>query len=329
MPAKVERCVTDFMSSERNIQKWPDEEKRRSAAYAICNAAIMADPLKGYLFSTEGFAFEDGKPVWLHLLPYGSFSHPVYGDIDITDGKVSNFVKNFKKNVRGIMLDIDYAHKNDAAKGGKAAGWIVGLDQRDDGLWGLVSLTGEARKEVEDGAWKYMSAEYQDSWVDAKGASHVDVLFGASLTNRPFMKELSPINLDEFELTEEDELEAYTLLDEDNNEYVDPVELEVKHFRDIPVSERREHPKGDFAGSGMSFPIFKCEDVTAAFHALGLTNQNKDQVRSRIISIARRKGFTRCLPESVRAEEFLKGLEEHQGLTPFQTKLLALVERQG
>ena len=313
MPPKVERCVTDFMSNPRNVQKWPDEDKRRSAAYAICNAAIQGGDLRGYIIDlSDSIELVDGeKPTWVHLLPYGEYDHPTFGTINIDDSKVNHFIRNFKKNVRGIMLDIDFSHKSDPAKGHKAAGWIIQLDKRDTGLWGLVSWTGEARKEIVDGAWKYMSVEYQDEWTDSQGTVHEDVLLGAGLTNRPYMKTLSPINFSEldFDLEEEDDMKAHTELAEDDPEFIDPADYETKAFRDIPVSERRQHPASDFAGAGMSFPIFKCEDVTAAFHALGLTSQNRDQVRSRIISIARRKGFTRCLPESVRADEFLAGLE--------------------
>ena len=104
------------------------------------------------------------------------------------------------------------------------------------------------------------------------------------------------------------EMFTHALMEETDPEYIDPVELGIKEFRDIPIKTRRKMPSSDFAGAGTSFPIQKCEDVRAAFHALGLTKQNRSQVRSRIISIAKRKGFTNCLPASVRADEFMDEL---------------------
>jgi hypothetical protein len=44
-----------------------------------------------------------------------------------------------------------------------------------------------------------MSIDYDDEWCDGKGNCFDDVLFGAALTNRPFMKDLNPINLMELE----------------------------------------------------------------------------------------------------------------------------------
>src|SRR5262245_14022752 len=140
MPPKVEACVADFMSAPRNVKKWPDATKRKQAAFAICNAAIKQGEVHhGYVTALEGIVFADDAPnSWVHLLPYGDFLHDVWGQIKITPEKVGNMVRNFKDKVRGQMLDFDYAHKRDNAKGGKAAGWIIALDQREDGLWGLV-----------------------------------------------------------------------------------------------------------------------------------------------------------------------------------------------
>jgi hypothetical protein len=354
------------MTKPANKTKWPDEKKRRSAAFAICNSAIMSDGHRGYVIDlADSIGLAEGDKTWVHLVRYGEFDHPVFGMLDMSKEKIGNFVKNFRKNVRGVMLDIDYTHKSDQAKGNKAAGWIISLDQRADGLWGQVSWTGEALKEVKDGAWKYMSIEFADEWCDAQGSCYDDVLFGAALTNRPFMKGLSPINFAELDngafeqpegkYSQEDshyrsasdsmyrcancaffqpnssscmvvdgeigadmtsdyfkpmnrELFSHALMEEDNPEFVDPVELGIKEFRDIPMKTRKSMPSGDFAGSGTSFPIQKCADVRAAFHALGLTKQNSAQVRSRIISIAKRKGFTSCLPATVKADEFMDEL---------------------
>jgi hypothetical protein len=56
----------------------------------------------------------------------------------------------------------------------------------------------------------------------------------------------------------------------------------------------------DFAGPDRSFPIVTQADVSDAFHSLGRTKHNKDAVRAKIISIAKRKGFK--LPDSASKE---------------------------
>lgn len=81
-------------------------------------------------------------------------------------------------------------------------------------------------------------------------------------------------------------------------------------YLELPVYERFISQKtrdaadtGDFAGKGRSFPILKPADVSAALHSIGRAgdgNYSSDALRSRIKSIAKRKGFT--LPDSLKGE---------------------------
>ena len=71
--------------------------------------------------------------------------------------------------------------------------------------------------------------------------------------------------------------------------------------RFISKGERDKADPGDFAGKGKSFPILKPGDVGAAVHAMGRAgskNYGMSGLKSRIISIARKKGWTSHLPKS-------------------------------
>jgi Mu-like prophage I protein len=93
-----------------------------------------------------------------------------------------------------VALALDFDHRGDVAKGGKAAGWIDYAEVRSDGLWLNVNFTAEALAEVRAGAWRYLSPEFAPSWADPRtGVVHTDVLMGAALTNRPFLRDLAPI----------------------------------------------------------------------------------------------------------------------------------------
>lgn len=96
---------------------------------------------------------------------------------------------------------------------------------------------------------------------------------------------------------------------------IDPVTF--KTLRDIPQSERDKMPASDFAGPGQSFPIRTQADVDAASHLVGKA-ANPDAVKKRIISIAKRKGFT--IPEAwqTRSAMSLAKLKERV-LTLFDT----------
>jgi phage I-like protein len=97
--------------------------------------------------------------------------------------------------IRGADLDIDYDHKE---KGGEAAGWVQAAEGRDDGLWLTVKWTKRAWDAIKAGEWRYFSPEYVDEWKDPKTQQvHKDVLFGGGLTNRPFFRDILPLNMSE------------------------------------------------------------------------------------------------------------------------------------
>jgi hypothetical protein len=146
-----------------------------------------------YVLDISGDTLAEKGLTWLHTMPIGKKEHPVYGVLDFTKKRLQRFADNVKNRVRKIDLDVDYEHKGDVAKGGKAAGWIRDSEVRDDGLWIGVEFTDTAKKEIKAGEWKYLSPEFHDEWTDADGNTFKDVLFGAALTNRPYLKDLLPI----------------------------------------------------------------------------------------------------------------------------------------
>jgi hypothetical protein len=138
----------------------------------------------------------DSTARWIQAMPLGSYDHPVYGEIQITPDRVKEFAQNVKEGVRGQELDIDYDHKTN---GGEAAGWVKDAEDRGpDGLWLLVEWTKKAFQQLKDKAYRYFSPEYNDEWTHPKtGVTHKNVLFGGAITNRPFLKDIVPINLSE------------------------------------------------------------------------------------------------------------------------------------
>jgi hypothetical protein len=79
--------------------------------------------------------------------------------------------------------------------------------------------------------------------------------------------------------------------------------IEVR--RDIPQAERDAMDAADFAGKDRSFPINRPEDVAAAASSLGRAgddNYGSDELKARIIAIAKRKGpaYVAQLPDAWR-----------------------------
>jgi phage I-like protein len=138
---------------------------------------------------------DEGEAKWVHALSLGPFEHPLYGEENITEDRVKRFAQSVKDRVRGVDPDIDYEHKRNTDE---AAGWVKDAEARTDGLWVLVEWTKSASAKIKDKAYRYFSAEYADEWEDPKTkVKHQDVVVGGALTNRPFLKDLVPINLSE------------------------------------------------------------------------------------------------------------------------------------
>lgn len=146
----------------------------------------------GYWVDLASKQFDDAS--WVHALPVGKYEHPVYGSMDFTPDRIQRFADSVRTKVRGVDLDIDYDHK---ALDGKAAGWVKDADARPDGLYLQVDWTSPAAEALRQKEYRYFSPEFDDEWTDAAGKVHQDVLFGGALTNRPFLKNLLPINLSE------------------------------------------------------------------------------------------------------------------------------------
>jgi hypothetical protein len=126
------------------------------------------------------------------------YEHPVYGTLEFSLDRLKRFAANVKDKVRGIDPDVDFDHKEHS---GKAAGWIKDAVVKPEGLFVQVDWTTAAADAIRAGEYRYFSPEFDDEWTDQHGVKHEDVLFGGALTNRPFLKDLLPVNLSEITTT--------------------------------------------------------------------------------------------------------------------------------
>jgi len=134
---------------------------------------------------------------WVQAWRYSSWDHPVYGKVEVTPELVQEFKGHLDSNTYGQEILVNYDHGMDKAKGNKSAGKVLDIEARDDGGWYQVEFTQEALKEIEGGEWRYLSPEYQD-WMDAeKGETFDNVPVGLAITNRPFFKNMTPMNFSE------------------------------------------------------------------------------------------------------------------------------------
>lgn len=141
----------------------------------------------------------EGNKKWVKIYPYSTWHHPQFGETTVDEEIASKFVRNFNDRVRGIDIVVSYDHGLDPAKGGKAAGWYRTLEQRPDGLYGLVEFTDTAKAEITAGEWRYFSGEHRDHWTHPQTKeSHDFVIEGGALTNKCWIKDgMLPLNFSE------------------------------------------------------------------------------------------------------------------------------------
>ena len=126
----------------------------------------------------------------VQLARTGSYYHAWYGPFELNAAMFLAFVANFKAKTYGIDLMIDYDHDRC-----EAAAWFKDLYLSEDQteLWAEVSWTPQGQKDVEEKNYRYMSIDFSTNHVDSEqGAEHGPVLYGAALTNRPFIKGMTP-----------------------------------------------------------------------------------------------------------------------------------------
>ena len=187
------------------------------------------DDGEGHLFTAISFA---EPPVRINVLPKpGSYSHPSYGTITITQARNANFVKNFKAGVYQEKIPIDLEHQT---KLSGAAGWMTDLEQNGDGsVDAYVEWTDRGQEAIKENRFKYFSPEWYAKWQDPiSDKIYEDVLIGGALCTKPFFKEkaLMPLVATESGLSVLDEI----LEDEDETEIVIFTEMTAETFSDGP-----------------------------------------------------------------------------------------------
>lgn len=176
-------------------------------------------PVKNFSDATGNIKWLEDNQLWVQMYPYDSWSHPIYSDTTVDRSVAEKMVKNFTDGVTGRKQIVEYDHGLDPVKGGKAAGEILKQEVRDDGLYGLVQFNDIAKKEIDDGEWNYWSTTHYDTWTHPQTKeTHEFVTDGGSLTNKPYVRGMLPLNFSEVMIQDPDLL--VHKLDEDFNKVV-------------------------------------------------------------------------------------------------------------
>jgi len=110
--------------------------------------------------------------------------------------RLTRILENFNNKVRGVDIAIDVVHDPDRG----AAAWVRALEiapsssrEGKQGLWASVEWTEFGQELVKGGQYRYISAEFGSHKDAETEKTFEDVLFAATLTNRPFVKGMAAV----------------------------------------------------------------------------------------------------------------------------------------
>jgi len=142
--------------------------------------------------AAEESAWTEGRPI--QLLPgKGSWRHPRYGTVSITDSDLNDFVSNFNAQVRGQHLPIGIEHQPEHG----AIARIKNVFRDGDKLMATPEWTSRGVRYLKENRFWYISAEFMREWTNATQQKFKNVLFGAAVTNNPFFKGMQEVTLSE------------------------------------------------------------------------------------------------------------------------------------
>jgi phage I-like protein len=120
-------------------------------------------------------------PEWIHLLPRGEVRVEGGKDLIMDDEAAVQVLDAFSALTHDVV--IDYEHQTMDGGQAPAAGWIMELDWREDGLWSRVSWTANAAGYIRAREYRYLSPVLTFD----KGTRRITRLVNCALTNQPAM----------------------------------------------------------------------------------------------------------------------------------------------
>lgn len=138
---------------------------------------------------------------WYQLAPIGEFPHAGAKVTQLVDAAACTAMANrfredaARANFPGLLVDYDH-FSMDTDKSSRAAGWIVNVEARSDGLWGRINWTRRGLEDVQGGDYRFLSPVWDRRDCEPAGDGRVRPLriSNAAVTNDPNLKGIAPLS---------------------------------------------------------------------------------------------------------------------------------------
>ncbi|NLE66720.1 MAG: hypothetical protein GX608_04785 [Lentisphaerae bacterium] len=147
--------------------------------------------------------FQPPADGWYHLAVPGEIPHAESGLVQVLDAQaLASIVNRFRADAESLGerfagLLVDYDHFSlDTQKPSEAAGWIMDLQNRADGLWGQIRWSDSGEAAVKGGRYRFLSPVWNRGECETLAANKVRPLrlANAAVTNDPNFKGLCPLS---------------------------------------------------------------------------------------------------------------------------------------
>ena len=116
--------------------------------------------------------------------------------VSVSEDDLDKAVANFNRwKEEGGEIPVDYDHSFGERGDSTAAGWYAELVRKGKSLFARVKWTPKAAQKIRDGEYRFFSPEFTSNWKDEHGAEEGFTILAGALTNRPFLRGMTPVAL--------------------------------------------------------------------------------------------------------------------------------------
>ena len=173
----------------------------------------MTEKLRGALIAIVADQIGDDGRQWIEVMPTADKARNGPWLFTITRDDLETYAQSIRDNADSIV--VDYDHDGDEGRSTLAAGWFTGDARVEDGAAGPrllaeVEWTPPARDQIKNRLFRFISPVFSFEEQDAKTKlwTKAKQIVAATLTNRPFFKQLAPVGTDLLDSDVVDELTA-------------------------------------------------------------------------------------------------------------------------
>lgn len=175
--------------------------KKRAAALGASDLipegwSTDADDL-GYMvaFAAAGAEGGDGVSESFEVLRAGEYDRGGR-KLSITEDDLDKAVANFNRTTEeGGEIPVDYDHSFGERGDSTAAGWFTELVRKGKSLFARVKWTTRAAEQIRNREYRFFSPEFTKDWRNEKGDPEGFTVLAGALTNRPFLRGMTPVAL--------------------------------------------------------------------------------------------------------------------------------------